>query len=185
MIPKNLSDVINATGAMTPGVPHVSLTIKPKDAPMAYDDSGYLKEARDRYLISKYLKFLPDAEAARGRSKDRSTKVGAVVIDDDFNVRISGYNGMPRRYPNYPPEFQVYNVLSTAGASILGFGYLLQHALIGWGLFLALMVLHLLEIRKAKSVGHGKGLTDQRSWLKNMLFGFTWWLPLERGIFEK
>jgi cytochrome c oxidase subunit 1 len=32
---------------------------------------------------------------------------------------------MPRRYPNYPAEFQVYNVLSTAGASILGFGYLL------------------------------------------------------------
>jgi dCMP deaminase len=47
-------------------------------------------------LIRKFLKFLPDAQAARGRSKDRSTQVGAVVIDDDFNVRISGYNGMPR-----------------------------------------------------------------------------------------
>lgn len=46
--------------------------------------------------VHKFLKFLPDAEAARGRSKDRSTKVGAVVIDDDFNVRISGYNGFPR-----------------------------------------------------------------------------------------
>lgn len=51
---------------------------------------------RDAKLVAKYLKFLPDAEAARGRSKDRSTKVGAVVIDDDFNVRISGYNGMAR-----------------------------------------------------------------------------------------
>ena len=38
---------------------------------------------------------------------------------------VLGYHGMPRRYPNYPPEFQIYNVLSTAGASILGFGYLL------------------------------------------------------------
>ena len=45
---------------------------------------------------SKFLRFLPDAEAAMGRSKDRSTRVGAVIIDDDFNVRISGYNGMPR-----------------------------------------------------------------------------------------
>jgi cytochrome c oxidase subunit 1 len=27
---------------------------------------------------------------------------------------------MPRRYAAYPPEFQVLNVLSTAGASILG-----------------------------------------------------------------
>ena len=32
---------------------------------------------------------------------------------------VLGYNGMPRRYHNYPPEFQVWNVLSTAGASIL------------------------------------------------------------------
>lgn len=46
--------------------------------------------------LAKFLKFLPDAVAARSRSKDRSTKVGAVVIDDDFNLRISGYNGMPR-----------------------------------------------------------------------------------------
>ena len=44
----------------------------------------------------RFLKFLPDAMAAAGRSKDRSTKVGAVVIDDDMNLRISGYNGMPR-----------------------------------------------------------------------------------------
>lgn len=46
--------------------------------------------------LSKVLKFLPDARAAMGKSKDRSTQVGAVVIDDDYNVRISGYNGMPR-----------------------------------------------------------------------------------------
>ena len=47
-------------------------------------------------FMKKVLKFLPDAQAARGRSKDRSTQVGAVVLDDDFNIRISGYNGMPR-----------------------------------------------------------------------------------------
>ena len=49
-----------------------------------------------RTPLEKFLKFLPDAQAARGRSKDRSTKVGAVVIDDDCNLRISGYNGFPR-----------------------------------------------------------------------------------------
>lgn len=38
---------------------------------------------------------------------------------------VIGYHGMPRRYPNYPPEFQIYNIMSTAGASILGLGYLL------------------------------------------------------------
>jgi cytochrome c oxidase subunit 1 len=30
---------------------------------------------------------------------------------------------MPRRYHAYPPEFQVLNVLSTAGATILAIGY--------------------------------------------------------------
>lgn len=49
-----------------------------------------------RVPLEKFLKYLPDAKAAAGRSKDRSTKVGAVVIDDDFNLRISGYNGFPR-----------------------------------------------------------------------------------------
>jgi cytochrome c oxidase subunit 1 len=36
-----------------------------------------------------------------------------------------GYAGMPRRYYHYSPEYQVWNVMSTAGASILGVGYLL------------------------------------------------------------
>ena len=38
---------------------------------------------------------------------------------------VVGYNGMPRRYHRYVPEFQVWNVLSSAGASILAAGYLL------------------------------------------------------------
>ncbi len=38
---------------------------------------------------------------------------------------VVGYNGMPRRYHKYVPEFQVWNVLSSAGASILAVGYVL------------------------------------------------------------
>jgi cytochrome c oxidase subunit 1 len=38
---------------------------------------------------------------------------------------VLGYNGMPRRYHNYVPEFQVWNVMSTAGASILAAGYVM------------------------------------------------------------
>jgi cytochrome c oxidase subunit 1 len=34
----------------------------------------------------------------------------------------------------YPEEFQVLNVLSTAGASILGFGFLLSAAYLPWSL---------------------------------------------------
>jgi cytochrome c oxidase subunit 1 len=32
----------------------------------------------------------------------------------------------------YPPEYQVLNVMSTAGASVLGFGYLLPMIYLTW-----------------------------------------------------
>lgn len=46
--------------------------------------------------LMKLLRFLPDAVAAMGRSKDRSTKVGAIAIDDNYCLKGSGYNGFPR-----------------------------------------------------------------------------------------
>ena len=57
-------------------------------------------------------------------------KAAAIIIFVGFNLTffpqfVLGYMGMPRRYYAYPDEFQVLNVLSTAGASILGIGYLL------------------------------------------------------------
>ena len=42
---------------------------------------------------------------------------------------------MPRRYHVYPPEFQIYNVMSTAGASILAIGYLLPMIYLTWRRF--------------------------------------------------
>jgi cytochrome c oxidase subunit 1 len=51
-----------------------------------------------------------------------------------FPQFILGYLGMPRRYHMYPPEFQSLNVLSTAGASILGVGYLLPLLYLLWSL---------------------------------------------------
>src|SRR6201993_769716 len=56
--------------------------------------------------------------------------VAAVIIFLGFNLTffpqyILGYLGMPRRYHWYPPEFQLLNDFSTAGASILAIGYLL------------------------------------------------------------
>jgi cytochrome c oxidase subunit I len=66
-------------------------------------------------------------------------RIAAITIFLGFNLTffpqfILGYLGMPRRYWEYPPEFQVLNVLSSAGASILGFGYVLPMAYLLWSL---------------------------------------------------
>ncbi len=66
-------------------------------------------------------------------------KFAAFTIFVGFNLTffpqfILGYLGMPRRYHVYPEEFQVLNVLSTAGASVLGFGYLIPMSYLVWSL---------------------------------------------------
>ena len=40
--------------------------------------------------------FLEMATLIASRSKDRSTKVGAVIVDGVRNIRACGYNGFPR-----------------------------------------------------------------------------------------
>ena len=44
----------------------------------------------------KELRYLKYAEVAASFSKDPSTKVGAVVIDDKFTILSTGYNGFAR-----------------------------------------------------------------------------------------
>jgi cytochrome c oxidase subunit 1 len=66
-------------------------------------------------------------------------RIAAVVVFLGFNLTffpqfLLGYMGMPRRYHAYPPEFQVLNVLSSAGASILGLGYLIPMSYLLWSL---------------------------------------------------
>ena len=66
-------------------------------------------------------------------------RLAAAIVFLGFNLTffpqfVVGYLGMPRRYWQYPPEFQVYNVLSTAGASILAVGYLLPMVYLLWSL---------------------------------------------------
>jgi len=66
-------------------------------------------------------------------------RLAAGIIFVGFNLTffpqfVLGYLGMPRRYHAYPPEFQVLNVLSTAGASILAVGYVLPLIYLLWSL---------------------------------------------------
>lgn len=57
-------------------------------------------------------------------------KIGALVIFIGFNLTfmpqfIMGYMGMPRHYHTYVDEYQIYHILSTAGATVLGLGFAL------------------------------------------------------------
>jgi cytochrome c oxidase subunit I len=68
---------------------------------------------------------------------DGWSRVAAVIIFVGFNLTffpqfILGYLGMPRRYAVYPPEFQTLNVISTAGATILGLGYVIPLIYFAW-----------------------------------------------------
>jgi cytochrome c oxidase subunit 1 len=66
-------------------------------------------------------------------------RVSAVIVFAGFNLTffpqfVLGYLGMPRRYHAYAEEFQVLNVMSTAGASILAIGYVLPMVYLIWSL---------------------------------------------------
>jgi cytochrome c oxidase subunit 1 len=66
-------------------------------------------------------------------------KLAAMIIFIGFNLTffpqfVLGYLGMPRRYWQYSPEFQVLNVLSTAGSTILAVGYLLPMVYLLWSM---------------------------------------------------
>jgi cytochrome c oxidase subunit 1 len=66
-------------------------------------------------------------------------KFAAILMFFGFNFTffpqfVMGYLGMPRRYAHYPPEFQVYHVLSSAGAMILAVAYLLPLFYLFWSL---------------------------------------------------
>ena len=71
---------------------------------------------------------------------DWAAQAAALLVFVGFNLTffpqfVLGYLGMPRRYHVYPEEFQVFNVLSTAGASILGLGYLITACYLTHSLF--------------------------------------------------
>ena len=66
-------------------------------------------------------------------------KFSALVVFTGFNLTffpqfLLGYLGMPRRYHAYAEEFQLLNVMSSAGASILGLGYVIPMIYLIWSL---------------------------------------------------
>jgi cytochrome c oxidase subunit I len=67
-------------------------------------------------------------------------RAAAVLIFFGFNLTffpqfVLGAEGMPRRYHVYPSEFQVWNVLSSGGATILAIAYVLPLLYLGYSVF--------------------------------------------------
>jgi cytochrome c oxidase subunit I len=66
-------------------------------------------------------------------------RIAALTIFVGFNLTffpqyLLGWLGMPRRYHEYPPEFALLNLFSSAGAAVLAIGYLLPFFYLGWSL---------------------------------------------------
>ncbi|MER8630998.1 cytochrome c oxidase subunit I [Mesorhizobium opportunistum] len=67
-------------------------------------------------------------------------RIAATVTFLGFNLTffpqfVLGFLGMPRRYHTYPPEFQFWHILSSAGAVVLAVGYLMPLFYLGWSMF--------------------------------------------------
>ncbi len=70
---------------------------------------------------------------------DYWARIAAGLVFIGFNLTffpqfVMGYLGMPRRYAVYPAEFQVLNVMSSAGASILAVGYVIPLIYLIWSM---------------------------------------------------
>jgi cytochrome c oxidase subunit 1 len=67
-------------------------------------------------------------------------RIAAITIFAGFNVTffpqfILGWLGMPRRYYTYAPEFAFWNILSSAGATVLAIAYAMPLFYLTWSLF--------------------------------------------------
>ncbi len=65
--------------------------------------------------------------------------LSAFIMFIGFNLTffpqfILGFDGMPRRYHFYPPEFQMWNILSSAGSSVLAVGMVIPGIYFLWSL---------------------------------------------------
>jgi cytochrome c oxidase subunit 1 len=66
-------------------------------------------------------------------------RFSAILMFVGFNVTffpqyLLGYLGMPRRYHQYLPKYQLLNDVSSAGAALLAVSYLLPLLYLGWSL---------------------------------------------------
>jgi hypothetical protein len=69
-------------------------------------------------------------------------------------------------------------------ALLLGYWLFPGSTLYAGSFFAGLVLLHTSEIPYARKIGSEKNIPFSRVVVKTILFGFTWWLPLKKGIIK-
>ena len=72
------------------------------------DDSRHVISSlhSDSHMTTWHEHFLEMAQLISTRSKDPSTKVGAIIVDNQRRIIGSGYNGFPRGVDDAPERYQ-------------------------------------------------------------------------------
>ncbi len=67
---------------------------------------------------------------------------------------------------------------------LAGFYFITNTALMA-AVLAGILLLHASEIPHARRIARPKGVSTRTTAAKTMLFGFTWWLPLKKGILNR
>ena len=67
---------------------------------------------------------------------------------------------------------------------LLGLLFFEEYGIRAWALFIVLIVIHVSEIPLCVKLGRERGVLSATAVFKALLFGFTWWVPLKRGIID-
>lgn len=73
-------------------------------------------------------------------------------------------------------------------AFCIALGYFLfpDSPFLKWIFFIGLLAFHIVEIPlSSMKIGRAKNIPAPTIAAKTILFGFTWWLPLKKGIIDK
>ncbi len=83
----------------------------------------------------KHLKFINIAKEIAALSKDPSTKVGAIALDDQMNIIATGYNGFPRGVDDDPARYNdrptKYKLISHSEQNLVAQAAYSGHSLAG------------------------------------------------------
>ena len=89
-----------------------------------------------------------------------------------------------RKPLNQTRGFWLLLMTGAVGLYLLGLALAIfsKTPMIGIILLAAILFLHVLELKTALRVGRAKGMNDRSILLMNMIFGFTWWVPLKNDV---